>query len=158
MEKEEFRQSLIKAATPAETKLLQLINADSQLSGTVKFQHILSPYIVDFYFPSKKVAVELDGSSHISKKKYDDSRSEHIKTKYRVKVIRFSNSDVFNNPDLVIQKIRRYTYIKIKRNQSLRYFYGINPLAVPLKKKRARQASKTGAAMKRNTKQRSNAG
>lgn len=139
IKKEEFRERLIKAATPAETRLLQLINDDHLLKGMVEFQKILEPYIVDFYFKSKKLAVELDGSSHESKKQYDSERTKTIKLKYGVKVIRFQNSTVFKNPESVITKIKRYSYIKIKHNQSLRDFYGINPLAVPPKKKGTRK-------------------
>ena len=61
-------------------------------------QKILGKYIADFYCPSAKIVVELDGSQHyedIGIEK-DALRTEFLK-QYGLKVIRISNLDINKN-------------------------------------------------------------
>lgn len=117
MNSSEFRQSLINAATPAETKLLQLFDSDPRFKGRVEFQRQIGKYFVDFFIKSKMLAIELDGSSHISKKKYDDSRTRELKSQ-GVTVIRFWNATVFKDPESVLRKIFNYTQSGKRRRSS----------------------------------------
>jgi very-short-patch-repair endonuclease len=159
MDKEKFRSSLINASTPAETRLLQIIDSTDDLKGKVEFQKILDPYIVDFYFHAKKLAIEIDGSSHAEKTNYDNKRTKVIKDRYDVTIIRFTNSDVFKRPCEVVSKIRRYMKKNVShRNRtSIFSFYGINPLAVPpkkkgMRKKKAKRRNKTVGTVTERTK------
>ena len=49
-------------------------------------------YIVDFYIPALRLAIEVDGPSHNSQKKYDSKRTELLATK-GIKVLRFKNEE-----------------------------------------------------------------
>ncbi len=69
-----FHQKLIYHAresrrypTPAEKKLWEHLRK-KQLGG-LKFrqQHIIDPYIVDFYCREKKLVIEVDGGTHLKK-------------------------------------------------------------------------------------------
>ena len=72
-------------------------------------QKPLGGYIVDFYCPKAKLVVEVDGSQHFSKEaiEYDHIRDEFLKN-MGLTVIRFTNIDVLENIDGVIEVINRY--------------------------------------------------
>ena len=63
----------------------------------VKFrrQTTIHAFIVDFYCPTTKLVIELDGSQHYSDegKAYDAER-DHIIKQYGCKILRFSNHDI----------------------------------------------------------------
>ena len=95
--------ALRKESTPAERKLWSRIRND-QLGVTFRRQHAVGNYIPDFYSPKAKLIIELDGSQHLEQEKYDEERTEYLKSQgYRV--IRFWNNDVMNNIDSVILAI-----------------------------------------------------
>ena len=102
-----FRKKLRSDLTPAEAKLWKYLSK-SQLEGR-KFrrQHSIGNYIVDFYCPTEKLAIELDGSVHndINADEYDQER-ELILKEFGVKVIRFENKDVFEDPDQILETIK----------------------------------------------------
>jgi very-short-patch-repair endonuclease len=58
-------------------------------------QFSIGPYILDFYCPTMKLAVELDGGQRerSDKREYDAARSEYLKAQ-GIDVIRFWNNDV----------------------------------------------------------------
>ncbi len=63
-----------------------------KLPMTVKRQHPIEGYIVDFYIPSAKLAIEIDGSQHESAAniKSDAERDEALNS-WEIEVMRFSN-------------------------------------------------------------------
>lgn len=87
-------------------KLLQ----KSQLYGR-KFrrQHSIGPYIVDFYCPIEKLAVELDGAVHHDplRREYDEQRTYFLESR-GIRVARFENRQVFDQPDVVPAAIAWY--------------------------------------------------
>lgn len=100
------RQELRNNATPAE-KLLWGVLQHSNLGG-YKFrrQHSVGPYILDFYCPSEKFAVEIDGDSHFTDDamEYDLQRTGYLNG-FGIRVIRFLNTDVYDNLQEVCEKI-----------------------------------------------------
>ena len=69
-------------------------------------QYVLQHYILDFYCPTAKLAIELDGSQHYTEEglAYDARRTEFIE-KFGIKVIRFTNTDINRNLDGVCEEI-----------------------------------------------------
>ena len=61
-------------------------------------QKVISNYIVDFYCPTAKLVVELDGSQHFEDKniREDNRRTEELK-KFGLFVLRIPNNEVNNN-------------------------------------------------------------
>ena len=61
-------------------------------------QYSFGPYILDFYCPQKKLAVELDGGQHNQPDniEYDKVRSEYLKA-HGIETLRFWNNDVLMN-------------------------------------------------------------
>ena len=98
----EFRSN----PTPAEATLWRLLRR-KQLGG-FKFrrQHVLGPFIVDFYCPKTRLVVELDGRSHLANKEYDLERSKYLEDR-GLKITRFSNDEVLKNTRQVLEKILR---------------------------------------------------
>jgi len=71
-----------------------------------KRQVSIGKYVVDFYCPKYKLAIEIDGDSHYETKaiKHDQVRSEWI-NKLGINIIRFTNKDIYESIDGVIEKI-----------------------------------------------------
>jgi very-short-patch-repair endonuclease len=71
-------------------------------------QHPILRYIVDFYCPQAKLCVEIDGSTHYeSGQEYSDAVRTADLEQHGCKVIRFTNYDVCNNIDAVVEEIAR---------------------------------------------------
>ena len=69
-------------------------------------QYSIGPYILDFYCPALKLAVELDGGQHtqIENRGYDATRSEYLKAQ-GIDVIRFWNHEVSFDVDSILTKL-----------------------------------------------------
>ncbi len=67
-------------------------------------------YILDFYCPSVKLAIEVEGASHkdIEQKKYDKIRTESLNDRI-IEVIRFMNQEVITNIEEVLNSIKNHT-------------------------------------------------
>jgi len=105
----ETRRVLRKNLTPAEALLWKALK-NRQLKGR-KFrrQHSVGNYILDFYCPSEKLNIELDGMPHftIIGEKKDKKRDEYLKT-FGIKIIRFENRDLYNNLTGVLEIIQEH--------------------------------------------------
>jgi very-short-patch-repair endonuclease len=80
-----------------------------QLLG-LKFrrQHSISGYIVDFYCPAEKLAIELDGATHDNEKaQKQDFNRDHFLKQLGIRVLRFQNKDVLFNLDGVLKEIEK---------------------------------------------------
>ena len=102
------RKTLRNNLTPAEAKLWSLLQNSQLENRKFRRQHSVGPYVLDFYCPSEKLCVELDGSGHYTEPgfEYDTARSEYLGC-LNIKVIRFENKDVFENTEGVLEEIRR---------------------------------------------------
>ena len=89
---------------PAEQKLWQALRG-GRLNG-VKFrrQQPLGMYIADFFCPLANLVIEVDGNSHDERKEYDHKRTHWIQ-KQGCRVIRFTNDEVFQSFDVVLEEI-----------------------------------------------------
>jgi very-short-patch-repair endonuclease len=76
-------------------------------------QHPIDFFIADFYCHEAKLVLEIDGEIHDIKKDYDVGRSAEME-KYFIKVIRFTNSEVENNIEMVINEIEDETRSRIQ--------------------------------------------
>ena len=61
----------------------------------VKKQYVINNYIVDFFIPRKKIAIEIDGSQHYEPeaRAADQVRDEEL-MRYGIRVLRYTNFDV----------------------------------------------------------------
>ena len=88
-------------------------------SFTVKRQHVFEKYIADFYIPSAKLVIELDGGQHHTESglNYDNVRDGFIE-KHGVKVIRFSNERINKDFKAVCQEIYSEIISRSKKSTS----------------------------------------
>ena len=101
-EHKSVRRSLRNAATPHEVILWSRLK-NSKLGFKFRRQSSVGQYILDFYCPEKRLAVELDGSQHIDSES-DKERTDFL-NKQNIQVLRFWNNEVNTNLEGVILKI-----------------------------------------------------
>ena len=97
-------QALRKNMTPEEKHLwydfLKL------LPLTVKRQHNIENYIVDFYIAKKKIAIEIDGMQHYTPEhEKADKQRDLVLGSWGITVLRYSNHDIHNNFNAVAEDI-----------------------------------------------------
>ena len=92
--------------TDAEKHLWARLNKN-QLGVRFKAQHPIDIFIVDFYCHQFKLVVEVDGEIHLSQKDYDDGRTAELE-RFGLKVIRFTNQEILNNVDMVVDEIKKH--------------------------------------------------
>ncbi len=69
-----------------------------KLPLTVKRQHNIENYIVDFYIASKKTVIEVDGGQHYTpENKEEDERRDALLATWGITVLRYSNKSIREN-------------------------------------------------------------
>ncbi len=102
-----FRRKLRKNLTPAEAVFWKVVQNSNLEGRKFRRQHSIGNYILDFYCPSEKLAVELDGQVHFN----DAARESDYERKlflqnYGIKVLRFENRRVFEDLEWVLDVIK----------------------------------------------------
>ena len=105
-ENKDQRKSLRNHMTSAEVVLWQYLRGRKLGGYKFRRQQGIGPFILDFYCQEINLCVEVDGNSHDHKYQYDEQRSLFL-MKQGIKVIRFSNDQIFANIDWVIKEILR---------------------------------------------------
>ena len=102
----QFSRELRKNMTDAENVLWSRIRAKQIKSCQFYRQKIIGNYIADFYSPKAKLVIELDGGQHYNSdgKEKDAQRDAYI-ARIGLKVLRFSDRDVFENLDGILEEI-----------------------------------------------------
>ncbi|MDI6761937.1 MAG: endonuclease domain-containing protein [Thermodesulfobacteriota bacterium] len=100
------RQELRRNQTEAEKALWAHLR-NKQFYG-IKFfrQYSIGYYILDFYCPTMKLAVELDGGQHnqSESKEYEAVRSEYLRAQ-GIEVMRFWNHEVLLDMESVLSEL-----------------------------------------------------
>ena len=93
-------------STPAEDRLWQALRRSQVEGRKFRRQHSIGPFIVDFYCPAERLAVEVDGPVHrLPRVREKDARRTRYLTTRNIRVIRFENWQVYEQLDLVLQEI-----------------------------------------------------
>jgi len=103
-----FARQMRAYPTDAERRLWTFLR-NKQLGGLrFRGQQPIGPFIADFFCPSAKLIVELDGGHHSADKNaaYDEDRTRWLKARgYRL--LRFDNSHVLKEPATLLEAIVR---------------------------------------------------
>jgi very-short-patch-repair endonuclease len=103
-----FRLSrhLRKIMTPAEKELWKLLRNRSLGGFKFRRQHPVREFVVDFFCFEKELVIELDGGIHREKEVTgrDQNRTAEME-RMGLKVLRFTNKEVMNDPEKVLKKI-----------------------------------------------------
>ena len=99
-------KELRKNMTPWECKLW--FNFLKNLPIKVYKQKPIGNYIIDFYCPKHKLAIELDGSQHYSQEKkiYDTERTKFLSS-LGIRLVRYTNIEVDKQFQAVCEDILR---------------------------------------------------
>lgn len=106
-ELKETRKFLRSNSTAAEAVLWRSIK-NRQLDGRLfRRQFSVGDYVLDFFCPSEKLCVELDGAPHFSEQGFlhDKQRDEFLNS-LGIKVIRIENKHVFKLHEQVLEYIK----------------------------------------------------
>ncbi|OGO94582.1 MAG: hypothetical protein A3F10_04120 [Coxiella sp. RIFCSPHIGHO2_12_FULL_42_15] len=92
--------------TDAERLLWSRLRRKQMASIQFYRQKPIGEYIVDFYAPSKKLVIEVDGGQHFEKKhlQYDKKRT-HFLMELGLKVLRFDNIQVLQSIEEVMEVV-----------------------------------------------------
>jgi len=92
--------------TDAERRLWSKIRRKQIMGRPFYRQKPVGNYIVDFYCPSAKLIIEVDGGHHCQDehRDYDRGRDDFLR-RLGFEVLRFSNLDVLKNIEGVVEKI-----------------------------------------------------
>jgi len=101
-----IRRDLRNNATPAEAALWRLLQRRQLAGRKFRRQHSIDRYVLDFYCPQERLAVELDGEVHEdpARRRYDVERQAALEA-LGVQVLRFENREVLQAPDIVAAAI-----------------------------------------------------
>jgi very-short-patch-repair endonuclease len=103
-----FRAWLRRKSTSAEGTLWNLLKSRNLEGRKFRRQHSVGKYIVDFYCPSEKLIIELDGDPHGDPAKIQkDILRDNYLNELGLTVLRFENRFVFHEPDFVLSEIKK---------------------------------------------------
>ena len=97
------------APTSAEAMLERILNqlGDGVLSGTFKREHRVGSWLVDFYFPAIRLAIEVDGGYHRAQSRWrKDLRKTADLTVQGITVLRLTNAQVFGDRAVLVELLR----------------------------------------------------
>lgn len=100
------RRQLRARATPAEQLLWSALQRRQLAGRKFRRQHSVLNWVLDFYCPAERLAVELDGSPHDAAvaQSRDESRDAQL-ARLGIRVLRYENRDVMENLEGVVRDI-----------------------------------------------------
>jgi very-short-patch-repair endonuclease len=106
---EKFKRQVLRNNIPTAEKIVWQKLRGRQIEGC-KFrrQFSIDVFVVDFYAPELKLAIEIDGDSHneAGAEEYDKERQFFLGSK-GAKFVRFSNREIYEGLDGVVERIRQ---------------------------------------------------
>ena len=102
-----FRKDLRNNLTPAEARFWKVVQNKNFEGRKFRRQHSVGNYILDFYCPAEKLAIELDGQVHFNDtaREYDYERKLFLEH-HGIKVLRFENKRVFEDLEWMLDVIK----------------------------------------------------
>jgi very-short-patch-repair endonuclease len=109
IESKETRRELRKNAPTPESIIWSKLRSRQMNNSKWRRQYGIGKYVLDFYCPAKRLAIEIDGESHFNEEAVaKDINREKILKSMRVEIIRFSNDEVMKNLEGVLSTINKY--------------------------------------------------
>ena len=106
-DKKESRRELRTNMTIAEAALWKLLKNKNVAGLQFRRQFSIDKYILDFYCPELKLAIELDGDYHyhMSQPRADYVRDQYLSENFGIKTLRFENKVVFSQQWVITNSI-----------------------------------------------------
>ncbi len=104
-----LRRQLRSNGTPAEGRLWNILKGKKVGGLQFRRQYSVGQYILDFYCPALKLAIELDGNYHYNtaNSEHDMDRDEELLNDYGIQTLRFENKIVFEQPQTIVNSVLR---------------------------------------------------
>ena len=109
-------------ATDAEHLMWQILRAKRFMNLKFRRQHVIAPYIMDFYCHEIGLVIGLDGGQHGMNDaiEYDAERTKFLEA-FDLTVVRYWNHDVLGRTDMVLEGLWNVcTELKSKSTSPLR--------------------------------------
>ena len=103
----EHRRVLRKYGTAAEAVLWTMVKAKKIAGLQFRRQYSVDNCILDFYCPTLRLAIELDGDYHYHDEmcEQDYLRDKMLWEKYNIKTLRYENKIVFESPSYIFEDV-----------------------------------------------------
>lgn len=102
----EKRRKLRREMTKAEI-LLWLELKNRKLGVRFLRQYSIHAFVVDFYSPELKLAIEVDGATHSTDDEIEyDKRRQSIIEQLEISFMRFTNLEIYHDLHIVLEKIK----------------------------------------------------
>ena len=100
------RRKLRQNQTNAEDLVWRYLRNRQMLGYKFKRQYSVDHFVIDFYCPELKLAVELDGASHNNpeQREYDIVRQKYLE-KFNINFVRVKDEELLENPNQTFMKI-----------------------------------------------------
>lgn len=99
-----FAKKLRREMSPPEQAMWKLLRARRLQGWKFTRQVPIGPFVLDFAARRERLAIELDGETHVGREDYDQRRTGFLEAE-GWQVIRFNNSDVLRNPEGVMAMV-----------------------------------------------------
>jgi len=106
-QEKQTRRRLRRDAPKAERLLWSRLRGGRADDLKFRRQYSVGPYVLDFYCPNAKLAIEIDGESHfdaIAERK--DAKRQSFIESFGIQFLRFTNPDVYDRLEDVVEEIR----------------------------------------------------
>ena len=97
-------RELRRDSTPAESVLWEALRRHQLERLRFRRQHAVDRFVLDFYCPACKLAVEVDGEIHLRQQEQDAERTAALASR-GIRVIRFRNDEVMTDLPSVLARI-----------------------------------------------------
>lgn len=105
-----FAELMRRHPTPAERRFDELFGRlnGGAMRGRYVMQHVISgKWIVDVFIPEVRLAIEIDGSIHLSGRQHRLDRLKECDCKrFDITLLRVSNSEVFGEQERLVERLR----------------------------------------------------
>ena len=105
----EKRRSLRNNMPPTEALLWSRLRNNQVPGYKFRRQYGVGPYVIDFFCPALKLAVEIDGDSHfVTDALKNDERRQAFIESFGIHFLRFTNHEVNRELEAVLEKICQF--------------------------------------------------
>lgn len=109
IELKQKRRDLRRNQPSPETVMWNIVRSRQIRGYKFKRQFSVGPFILDFFCPELKLAIEIDGDSHYEPEaKTKDRRRQDYLEKFGIKLLRFTNLEVSKNLEGILETIESF--------------------------------------------------
>ena len=111
----EKRRKLRQNQTNAEDLVWRYLRNRQLLGYKFKRQYSVDYFVIDFYCPELKLAVEVDGESHNNpeQREYDIKRQKYLE-EFKINFVRIKDEELLGNPNKEFMKIENAIKLRKK--------------------------------------------